>query len=136
MIEPTRSPTYAISSYANSDLCNIKRSAKTKITTFYICALNISLREWKHNDTKVVKKYCWVITQAADQVTVCGSLYFTFTHLNIYIYRHIVYHRYDKLCVLFMYLSLFFCSYFVVSCYFNVLQLFCCYSSFVEIIEM
>jgi hypothetical protein len=59
------SSTYAISSYAFSVLCNLKKVKKTELVTYLDIAQSFSLREWKSNESKVVGEYCWAITQAA-----------------------------------------------------------------------
>jgi len=42
-----------------------KKRKKIEIRTFFKCAPNFSLWKWKHNETKLVEKYYWALTQAA-----------------------------------------------------------------------
>jgi hypothetical protein len=57
--------------------------------------LNFSLRELKHNETKVAEEYCWAITQAAGRPC-CGQsgsswgADFNRTLLYVHIYVHVV----------------------------------------------
>jgi hypothetical protein len=57
-----------------SDLCNFKKGKRNVIWnyTILIRALNFCWWEWKCNETKVAKEYCWAITQEAEQSS-CGQ---------------------------------------------------------------
>jgi DNA-binding transcriptional regulator YdaS (Cro superfamily) len=38
-----------------------------KKVNFVIGAQNVSLQQWKSNETKVAAEYCWAITQAVQR---------------------------------------------------------------------